>query len=111
MPFVTGERSWRLNRGAITLTRPWLPHRVGDPGLPPNRLVWPILDVGVCHPSQARRWPSWLLLSPADRDRLTTLLSHKEQPSFTADRRCAAAETAPATAAASTTTGDAEVAK
>ena len=91
VPFATGERSWRLNRGAITITRPWQPHRVGDPGLPPNRLVWLILDVGVRHPNQAWRWPSWLLLSPAERDRLTTLLSHNEQPVFTADRRCAAA--------------------
>jgi AraC family L-rhamnose operon regulatory protein RhaS len=91
VPFATGERSWRLERGAMTITRPWQPHRVGDPHLPANRLVWIILDVGVRRPNQPWRWPSWLLLSPADRERLTTLLSHNEQPVFRADRGCAEA--------------------
>ncbi len=91
VPFATGDRAWRLERGAMTITRPWQPHRVGDPHLPANRLVWIILDVGVRRPNQPWRWPSWLLLSPTDRERLTTLLSHNEQPVFRADRRCAQA--------------------
>lgn len=91
VPFTTGGSSWRLERGAMTITRPWQPHRVGDPHLPANRLLWIILDVGVRRPNQPWRWPSWLLLSPSDRERLTTLLSHNEQPVFRADRRCAEA--------------------
>lgn len=91
LPFATADRSWNLGRGAMTITRPWQPHQVGDPHLPANRLVWVILDVGVRRPNQTWRWPDWLLLSPEDRERLTTLLSHNERPVFNADRPCAEA--------------------
>jgi AraC family L-rhamnose operon regulatory protein RhaS len=91
LPFATGDRTWTLDRGAMTITRPWQPHRVGDPHLPANRLTWVIIDVGVRRPNQTWNWPDWLLLSPDDRGRLTTLLSHNERPVFNADRRCAEA--------------------
>ena len=91
LPFSTGNDRHNLSRGAMTITRPWQPHRLGDPWVPPNRLTWVILDVGVRRPDQTWRWPDWLLLGQADQQRLTTLLSHNEQLVFTADRRSAAA--------------------
>ena len=105
LPFSTGNDRHHLSRGAMTITRPWQPHRLGDPWVPPSRLTWVILDVGVRRPDQMWRWPDWLLLGQADRQRLTTLLSHNEQLVFTADRRSAAAFEALATMLASGTPG------
>jgi len=91
VPFAVDGRAWTLARGAMTITRPWQPHRVGDPGLPANRLIWVILDVGVHRPNQAWNWPDWLICSRGDRARLTSLLRHNHRPVFQADRRCAEA--------------------
>jgi AraC-like DNA-binding protein len=91
VPFEVDGRSWTLTRGAITITRPWQPHRLGDPTLPANRLIWIILDVGVHRPNQAWDWPDWLVCSRGDRARLATLLRHNHRPVFQADRRCAEA--------------------
>jgi AraC family L-rhamnose operon regulatory protein RhaS len=49
-----------------------------------------ILDVGVRRPNQAWHWPKWLVLSPADRQRLTRLLSHNEEPVWRANDEIAA---------------------
>ena len=89
VPFAVDGRTWTLGRGAITITRPWQPHRLGDPALPANRLVWLILDVGVHRPNQTWSWPDWIVCSSEDRARLATLLRHNERPVFQADRRCA----------------------
>ncbi|HVO21005.1 MAG TPA: AraC family transcriptional regulator [Anaeromyxobacter sp.] len=89
VPFAVEGRAFHLTRGALTITRPWQPHRLGDPALPANRLVWIILDVGVYRPNQAWVWPDWLLCSREDRARLATLLRHNDRPVFPADRRCA----------------------
>jgi AraC family L-rhamnose operon regulatory protein RhaS len=53
---------------------------VGNPAVASSRLHWLILDVGVRRPNQPWRWPSWVVLSPPDLRRLTTLLRHNEQP-------------------------------
>jgi AraC-like DNA-binding protein len=73
-------RQHTLLPGTLTVTRPWQLHRVGAaPGLPPSRLHWVILDLGVRRPHQRWVWPKWVLLPPRDLARLTTLLSHCEQ--------------------------------
>jgi AraC-like DNA-binding protein len=87
--FVDRER-FRLESGHLTVTRPWQHHRVGNPYIGPSRLCWLILDVGVRRPHQAWQWPGWLILSPADLRRLTTLLSHNEQPVWRANDEIAA---------------------
>ena len=81
---VEGER-FPLENGYLTVTRPWQKHKVGDPHIGSTRLHWLILDVGVRRPDQPWRWPDWLILAPADRRRLTTLLSHNEQPVWRAN--------------------------
>ena len=69
----------------LTITRPWQAHRVGNPIVGACRLHWLILDLGVRRPDQAWQWPAWLILSPTDLRRLTTLLSHNEQPVWRAN--------------------------
>jgi AraC-like DNA-binding protein len=78
--FFVENELFALESGHLTITRPWQRHRVGNPNVGPSRLCWLILDVGVRRPDQVWKWPEWLILSPADLRRLTTLLSHNEQP-------------------------------
>lgn len=77
--FLVDDEKFLLESGHLTVTRPWQEHRVGNPTVGACRLHWLILDVGVRRPDQTWRWPSWLILAPADMRRLTTLLSHNEQ--------------------------------
>lgn len=68
------KRSSSLRAGAMTITRPWQAHRVGNPSVSPSRLHWLILDVGVRRPHQAWNWPAWLTLPPDDIARLERLI-------------------------------------
>ena len=88
--FLVDDEHFRLESGALTITRPWQQHRVGNPHVGPSRLCWLILDVGVRRPNQPWLWPRWLVLSPADLSRLTTLLSHNEQSVWTASEEIGA---------------------
>jgi AraC family L-rhamnose operon regulatory protein RhaS len=83
--FLVDKGSFLLESGHLTITRPWQRHRVGNPNVGSNRLCWLILDVGVRRPNQTWKWPDWLILAPADLRRLTTLLSHNEQPVWQAN--------------------------
>jgi len=85
LSFSVGDEVHILKPGQLTVTRPWQPHRVGDPNVESSRLFWLILDVGVRQPDQKWRWPRWLVFSPDELTRLTTLLSHNEQPVWDAD--------------------------
>ncbi len=78
--FALEREKWMLNPGDMTITRPWQPHRVGDPHIGVGRLHWLILDVGVRRPHQTWQWPSWVVLTREDVKELTTLLSQNEQP-------------------------------
>ncbi len=84
--FAVRGREYLLRRGQLTITRPWQAHRVGNPRVGACRLHWLILDVGVRRPHQTWRWPSWLVCTPEDLRRLTTLLSHNERPVWTVGR-------------------------
>lgn len=83
--FDVDQEHFTLQSGQLTITRPWQRHRVGNPFVGPSRLCWIILDVGVRRPDQPWRWPEWLILSGTDLRRLTTLLSHNEQPVWRAN--------------------------
>jgi len=86
LPFAVDDRTVTLEPGDMTITRPWQKHRVGDPQVAASRLIWLILDVGVRRPNQAWRWPKWLLLPPAQMQRLTHQLRHNENISWRANR-------------------------
>jgi len=83
--FEMDEERFLLKRGDLTITRPWQQHRVGDPCVDASRLHWLILDVGVRRPNQPWQWPSWLASSPTDIKSLTAMLSHNEQPVWSAN--------------------------
>ncbi len=78
--FFIGKQRYELKPNTLTITRPWQPHKVGDPNIGLCKLHWIILDVGVRRPHQPWQWPEWLLLSPAEKEELTVFLSHNEAP-------------------------------
>ena len=85
LDFSVDERSFSLRPGDITITRPWQLHRLGSPQVSASRLIWLILDVGVRRPNQSWTWPSWVVLTREERNRLTKLLRQNEQPVWKAD--------------------------
>lgn len=80
LDFGVDDEAFTLLPGCMTITRPWQRHRVGAPNVDASHLIWLIVDVGVRRPNQTWKWPSWLVLTPEETQRLTQLLSHNEQP-------------------------------
>jgi len=78
--FFVNQRKHLLEAGDLTITRPWQPHRIGDPFILPGRLHFIILDVKVRLPHQRWQWPDWMILSRPDLEHLTRLLSRNENP-------------------------------
>ncbi|OQA01974.1 MAG: HTH-type transcriptional activator RhaS [Planctomycetes bacterium ADurb.Bin412] len=87
LDFIVEEKLYKLKSGALTVTRPWQPHKVGDPLVHASRMHWLILDVGVRRPNEAWKWPNWFTFSPGDLARLTELLRYNEQPVWQANER------------------------
>lgn len=86
LSFQLEKGEYFLNPGDLTITRPWQPHRLGNPHIGIGRLHWLILDVGVRQPHQDWRWPQWLVLSSADMADLTEYLRGNEDRVFHADK-------------------------
>ena len=68
----------------MAITRPWQPHRLGQPNIGIGRLHWIIIDVGVRQPHQEWQWPDWLVILPDDLAELTAYLRENEQPVWSA---------------------------
>lgn len=90
VPFALEDgRSYLLEPGTLTITRPWQRHRVGNPHVLASRFHWLIIDVGVRRPNQPWLWPSWLLYPRRGLQHLTTMLRQNEQPVWRADEEIA----------------------
>ncbi|NJN26628.1 MAG: AraC family transcriptional regulator [Cyclobacteriaceae bacterium] len=80
LDFEIGGELHHLKPRDLTITRPWLSHKLGNPSIGACKLHWMILDVGVRHPHQEWTWPSWIILNKEDLDILTTYLRQNESP-------------------------------
>lgn len=89
LSFGVDGQKWDLSPGSLTITRPWQLHHVGNPHIGASRLYWLILDVHVRRPSDVWQWPDWLLMSRAERQQLTQLLSMNENPVWHVDNNIA----------------------
>ncbi|MBT3191417.1 MAG: AraC family transcriptional regulator [Verrucomicrobia bacterium] len=78
--FGLGRKQYDLGPGALTISRPWQRHRLGDPRIGHSRLHWVIIDVGVRCSGQDWTWPAWVVLSNEDRAELTQLLRKNRRP-------------------------------
>lgn len=81
---VKGEKH-KLQTNDITITRPWISHKIGSPLVNLSKLHWLILDVEVRHPHQKWEWPNWIVLNQDDLDELTLYLRQNEQPVWKAN--------------------------
>lgn len=90
VPFaIEGGRTFIVEPGHLTITRPWQRHRVGNPNVPASRFHWLILDVGVRRANQPWIWPPWLLYPPAAIQRMTRILLQNKQPVWRANEEIA----------------------
>ncbi|MBN8825687.1 MULTISPECIES: AraC family transcriptional regulator [unclassified Spirosoma] len=80
MPFSVGEKDYTIMPNELTVTRPWQPHKLGNPSIGIGKFYWLILDVDVRQPHQDWNWPSWIMLTKPDLDDLTKILRQNEQP-------------------------------
>lgn len=89
MSFLLDNNEYTLKPGDMTITRPWQPHKLGNPNVGVGRLHWIILDVGMRQPHQDWTWPSWLVLTVDDIRELTEFLRGNEKPVWQADKNIA----------------------
>lgn len=87
LPFLVDTSEYTLVPNTMTVTRPWQPHQVGRKGMPPNKLIWVIIDVGVRSPNQSWNWPEWLLLDPTLLDELARYIRQNETTVWFGARR------------------------
>lgn len=86
LDFLLGDNLVKVQTNDITITRPWIIHKLGNPNVNLSKLYWLILDVNVRYPHQQWEWPDWIVLNPKDLDELTLKLRQNEQPILKANR-------------------------
>lgn len=84
LAFFLEDEKFDLSPNQLTITRPWIRHKLGNPNLELNKLHWIILDVGVRHPHQEWVWPNWIIINPKDLAKLTLYFRQNEQPVWNA---------------------------
>jgi len=84
--FFVEDKRYKLEAGDMTITRPWQEHKLGDPNLTENKLLWIIVDVGVRQPHSTWKWPDWLILSRRDIKELTSFVQLNEDPVVKANK-------------------------
>jgi AraC family L-rhamnose operon regulatory protein RhaS len=80
LDFLIDGSAYELLPAYLTITRPWLSHKLGNPNVGPSRLHWFILDVAVRNPHQEWKWPEWIILNTEDLEELTRFLRQNEHP-------------------------------
>lgn len=85
LQFLLEDRKFQLYPGDLTITRPWIVHKLGNPSVDLSKLYWLILDVNVRHPHQEWQWPEWFVLNQSDILDLTRYLRQNEQPLWKAN--------------------------
>ena len=82
LDFLIKDQKYELQPNDITITRPWIIHKLGSPYVGLCKLHWLIIDVNVRHPHQQWQWPEWIVLNQKDLNELTMYLRQNEQPTW-----------------------------
>jgi len=80
LEFELNQHIHHLSPNTLTITRPWIPHRLGNPNIDSSKLHWFIIDVEVRQPHQEWIWPDWIILNKENLNTLTNILRRNEQP-------------------------------
>lgn len=83
LDFCVGNDVLPLQAQNLSITRPWLLHKIGNIGR--SKLHWLIIDVGVRFPHQDWVWPDWIVISKPNLLKLTKILQFNEQPVWKAN--------------------------
>ena len=78
--FSLSDQEYELLPNTLTITRPWILHKLGNPNIGFCKLHWFIIDLEVRQPHQEWVWPDWVILCKEDIDELTRILRLNEQP-------------------------------
>ena len=62
-----------LKPGDMTITRPWALHRFGVPNVRRGVRVWAMIDLQISAPNSPWVWPSWIVLTDADKKRVESI--------------------------------------
>jgi AraC family L-rhamnose operon regulatory protein RhaS len=85
LDFHITNKKYHLKTNDITITRPWIIHKIGSPNVDLSKLHWLIIDVKVRHPHQNWEWPDWIILNQDDLVELTNYLRQNEKPVWKAN--------------------------
>jgi len=80
LPFLLNDQQYELEPNSLTITRPWILHKLGTPNIGFCKLHWFIIDLGARQPHQDWVWPDWVILSKDNLEELTRILRLNEQP-------------------------------
>lgn len=80
LSFLLDDQRFELEPNTLTITRPWILHKIGNPNIGHCKLHWFIIDLEVRQPHQEWIWPDWVILSKNDLEELTRILRLNEQP-------------------------------
>lgn len=80
LDLVVDDVAHPFAQGQFIIIRPWQLHSMGGPNVGASRLLWIMLDGGLRRPSEAWRWPDWMVLSPDEEQTLGRLLTQNDQP-------------------------------
>lgn len=72
--FQTSEREFQLESGDLVFVAPWRLHRFGVPNVRRGVRVWAMLDLQIDAPDSPWIWPSWIVLTDADKKRLESIV-------------------------------------
>ncbi|MCP4385683.1 MAG: AraC family transcriptional regulator [Hyphomicrobiales bacterium] len=85
--FETEGKREIMSRGSLALTSPWQRHSHGDPVIQASRLVWIILDVGIRRPNSEWVWPSWVLATTGEKEKLARNIIHNRKAVCSSDQQ------------------------
>lgn len=68
--YETGTGSWELRGGDMVVCPPWQIHRIGAPNVGVGTLMWFIIDTKIRRSHQTSKFPSWIILSEKDKNKL-----------------------------------------
>ena len=72
--FQTSEREFQLESGDLVFVAPWRLHRFGVPNVRRGVRVWAMIDLQIDAPNSPWIWPSWIVLTDADKKRLASII-------------------------------------
>ena len=76
-----------LKPGDMTITRPWALHRFGVPNVRRGVRVWAMIDLQISAPNSPWVWPSWIVLTDADKKRVESIALNGDESALSLSKK------------------------